>query len=84
MPWNVLTVTGTVSEECMMLNELPVGPRGKNGVVWVSEPMIHVPSSLCAVVITRGGERVLDAIMLCQKGDCILVGVSRGLSGRSI
>lgn len=42
----VVLETGTVSDECMMLNELAVGPNGKKGVVWVSEPTMQVPSGL--------------------------------------
>lgn len=49
--------TGTVSDECMMLNELPVGPNGKKGVVCVSEPMMVVPSGLWVVVTKRGPGR---------------------------
>ena len=54
--------TGTCSDECRILNELEVGPKGKKGVVWVSEPMTQVPSGLWVVVTTLGAARTLDAI----------------------
>ena len=46
-----------------MLKELPVGPKGKKGVVWVSDPMIVVPSVLWDVVTTRGAGSVLEAMV---------------------
>lgn len=37
-------VTGTESDECMMLKELAFGPKGKKGWICESEPMTEVPS----------------------------------------
>lgn len=56
--------TGTASEQCMILKELPAGPKGKKGVVWVSEPMTEVPLAEWLVVTRRGGDRELEAIVL--------------------
>lgn len=61
--------TGTASEECMILKELLAGPKGKKGVVWVSEPMIEVPLAEWLVVTTRGGDKELEDMMLdCKMG----------------
>ena len=55
--------TGTVSEEWRMLKELLLGPSGKKGETWASDPMMQVPSGLWAVVTTRGAGSCVDAIV---------------------
>jgi len=59
-----LLETGTVSEECRILKELEVGPKGKKGFICESEPMIEVPSGLWVVVTTRGAARGLEECIM--------------------
>ena len=40
-----------------VLNDEPFGPNGKKGVVFVSDAMMDVPSTVWLVLTTRGGER---------------------------
>lgn len=58
--------TGTLSEEWKVLKELLFGPKGKKGMVCVSEPMTEVPSGEWDVMMRRGAGRVLDAMLLFQ------------------
>lgn len=51
--------TGTLSLEWKMLKEPEAGPKGKNGVVWLSAAMKEDPLGEVAVVTTRGGGRVV-------------------------
>ena len=55
--------TGTVSEEWSILKELLLGPNGKKGATWASDPMMQVPSGLWVVVTTRGAGSCVDAIV---------------------
>ena len=58
-----LLETGTLSDECKMLNELAVGPNGKKETARMSEPIMQVPSDLCVVVTRRGAGRVVEAMI---------------------
>ena len=55
--------TGTRSAEWKVLKEVFLGPKGKKGVVWVSEPMMEVPLGEWEVVITRGAGRRSAAML---------------------
>ena len=55
----VVLETGTERREWKREKELPWGPKGWKGGIWVSEWKIEVPSAVCPVTTRRGGGRVV-------------------------
>ena len=51
--------TGTERREWKREKELPWGPKGWKGEIWVSEWKMEVPSAVWPVTTTRGGGRVV-------------------------
>ena len=53
----VLLATGTERREWKREKELPWGPKGWKGVIWVSEWKMEVPFAVWPVTTRRGGGR---------------------------